>query len=204
MFNTKEKKERSLGTKLFLKPHRCSGTKCVTTRAPHGPGMHGKRRRGAISEVGIQLREKQKVKATYGLRERALSRIFSDASRNPGITGQMMLSLLELRIDNVIYRLGFAPSRSVARQLIGHGHITINGRRMDIPSHRVKIGDVLSIRKESKDNPVFKDLSESIKKYGAPVWLDLDKEKIQGKVKSMPKDLETSFDIHLVVDYYSK
>jgi small subunit ribosomal protein S4 len=204
MFNTKEKKERSLGTKLFLKPHRCTGPKCVTVRAPHAPGSHGKSRRRAPSEVGTQLREKQKIKATYGLREQAMRRVFEDASRNPGVTSQMILTILERRLDNIVYRLGFAPSRSVARQLVSHGHITVNGRRVDIPSYQVKMGDLIAIRKESKDHHVLKNLAERIKKYEAPVWLTLDKKKIEGKMSAMPKDVEMSFDVPLVVDYYSK
>ncbi len=204
MFNTKEKRERSLGTKLFLKPHRCAGPKCVTIRAPHGPGLHGKRRKGAGSEIGTQLREKQRIKATYGLREAAMKRIFENAAKNPGVTGQMILTLLESRLDNVVYRLGFALSRSVARQLVGHGHILVNSRRVDIPSYKVRIGDIISIRKGSKDNFVFKDLGERLKKYEAPVWLALDKEKVEGKMSVLPKDFDQSFDVHLVVDYYSK
>ena len=177
---------------------------CVTVRAPHGPGPHGKARRRAPSEVGLQLREKQKIKATYGLREQAMRRVFEKASKNPGVTSQMILNILERRLDNIVYRLGFALSRSVARQLVGHGHVTVNGRRVDIPSYEVKIGDVIAIRKESKDHAVLKDLAERLKKYAAPVWLALDKEKMEGKMAAMPKDVEMSFDVPLVVDYYSK
>lgn len=204
MFNTKEKRERSLGAKLFLKANRCTSPKCVTTRVPYGPGAHGKNRRGSSSEVSVQLREKQRIKATYGIREQAMRKIFADASRNPGVTGEMIISLLERRLDSVFYRLGFALSRSVARQLVGHGHVTVNGRRVDIPSYRVKVGDVVGVRKESREHPALKDLAERIKKYEAPVWLNLDKEKWEGKVVSLPKDVDQSFDVHLVVDYYSK
>lgn len=205
MFNTSEKRERSLGAKLFLKASRCMSPKCVTIRAPHGPGAHGKsRKRGSPSEVGLQLKEKQRIKATYGIREAAMRQIFEKASKNPGITGQMILVMLESRLDNVVYRLGLAPSRSVARQLVGHGHITVNGRRVDIPSYAVRIGDIISIRKESKDHPAFKDLAERVKKYEPPVWLGLDKEKMEGKALSPPKDIDILFDVHLVVDYYSK
>lgn len=204
MFNTKEKRERSLGAKLFLKAVRCTSPKCVTLRAPHGPGQHGKSRKGAPSEVASQLKEKQRIKATYGIREAAMRQVFEKASKNPGVTGQMIMNMLESRLDNVVYRLGFALSRSVARQLVGHGHVTVNGRRVDIPSYAVRIGDIIAIRKESKDHAVLKDLAERIKKYEPPVWLGLDKEKLEGKVLSAPKDIDILFDVHQVVDYYSK
>ena len=120
------------------------------------------------------------------------------------MTGQMIMTMLESRLDNVVFRLGFALSRSVARQLVSHGHIVVNRGRVTFPSYSVRVGDIISIRKESKDHPVLKDLSERLKKYEAPVWLGLDKEKIEGRVLSAPKDFEIPFDVHLVVDYYSK
>ena len=163
MFNTKEKKERSLGAKLFLKAQRCNSPKCVTLRVPHPPGAHGKDRKRAPGELSSQLREKQRVRASYGIREAAMRQIVERASKNPGVTGQMIMVLLESRLDNVVYRLGFALSRSVARQLVGHGHVAVNGRRVDIPSYLVRIGDIISIRKESKDHPAFKDLAERVK-----------------------------------------
>ncbi len=205
MFNTKEKKERSLGTKLFLKPYRCSSLKCVTTRRPQRPGVHGaKRRRGQLSEFGQQLKEKQKIKFSYGIREAQLKKIFSKAVKNPGITGPMIISYLEQRLDNAVFRLGLALSRSVARQLVSHGHIVVNGSKVTIPSYQVKTGDVIAIRPQSKDHPAFQDLAVSLKNYQAPVWLSLDKEKLEGKVVSPPKDFDILFDVSLVVDYYSK
>lgn len=204
MFNTKEKKERSLGTKLFLKAHRCNSPKCVVIRRPQLPGLHGESRRGALSEFGQQLREKQKIKFTYGVRENYFKKIFEMAAKNPGITGQMIMNFLEQRLDNVVFRLGLAPSRSIARQLVGHGHILVNGKKVTIPSYSVKVNDVIGIRPQSKDHPAFKDLAANLAKYEPPVWLKLDKDKLEGVVVSAPKDFEMPFDVNLVVDYYSK
>ena len=204
MFNTQEKQERSLGVKLFLKAHRCSSPKCVTSKNPYGPGPHGKSRKRAKSEMGEQIMEKQRFKASYGIREAAMRKVFQVASKNKGITGNTILTLLERRLDNVVYRLGLAPSRAIARQLVNHGHIHVNGRKVTIPSFLVKIGEVVSIRPESKGHPAFKELGESLKKYETPVWLTMDKEKMEGKVVGMPKDFEILFNINKVVDYYSK
>lgn len=204
MFNTQEKKERSLGTRLFLKATRSSSPKSAMVRRPHRPGEHGKDRRRAPSEFGKQLAEKQKFKAAYGLREAAIRQVFLKASKSTETTGPLFMSLLERRLDNVVYRLGFAPSRSVARQLIGHGHMMVNGRKVTIPSIMVRPNDVISIRPQSKDHAAFRTLSETLPKYQTPTWLTLDAEKMTGKVSSMPKDLEIPFDIALVIDYYSK
>ena len=204
MFSTQEKKERSLGVKLFLKPERCNSPKCVTVRRPQRPGLHGKMFRRQLSEFGSQLKEKQKIRFTYGIRERHFRKIFQSAAKNPGITGQMIFHILEKRLDNVVYRLGFAASRSVARQLVGHGHIMVNNRKVTIPSFQVKVGDIIYIRQQSREHPVLKDLTNHLKKYEPPIWLAMDQEKLQGKVLSEPKDLEISFDANLVVDYYSK
>jgi len=204
MFNTREKKERSLGVRLFLKGDRCSGPKCAVVRNPSRPGLHGKARRRALSEVGQQLQEKQKVQYSYGIREIYLRKVFEAASKNPGVTGEMVIATLERRLDNVVYRLGFTPSRSVARQLVGHGHFLVNGKRVNIPSYLVKIGDLISIRPQSKDHIVFKDLDENFKKAEPPIWLMRDNEKMEGEMDSLPKDCEMPFDINMIVDYYSK
>jgi small subunit ribosomal protein S4 len=205
MFDTREKKERSLGTKLFLKKDRCSSPKCVTVRRPHPPGMHGKRKsRRTASEFSQQLKEKQKIKFSYGLKESQMKNLFFKAIKNAGDTGVNVLQLLERRLDNVVFRLGFAPSRSVARQLVGHGHILVNGRKITAPSYRVAVGNKITIRPASRNHPIFKDLSLTLNKYEPPVWLNLDKEKIEGVMVGVPKDLETSFDVNMVVDYYSK
>lgn len=203
MFNTKEKKERSLGTHLFLKARRCNSQKCATIRRPSRPGMHGKRRR-SLSEMGEQLMEKQKIKFSYGIKESQMNKIFLKASKKRGVTGETILQLLERRLDNTVFRLGLAPSRSVARQLVSHGHIVVNGRKVTIPSFSVAVGNKIGIRPTSKDHPIFKEITETIKKYEPPVWLNLNKETLEGKVVGLPKDLEASFDVNMVVDYYSK
>jgi len=203
MFNTQEKKERALGVKLFLKAHRCNSPKCAAVRKAYRPGLHGKARHSS-SEVGQQLNEKQKIKVSYGIREAQMHKVFSLAAKNPGVTGNMIVQLLERRLDNVVFRLGLAPSRSVGRQLVSHGHIMVNGRKVTIPSYLVRVGDKITIRTESKDIAQFKDLSERFKKYETPLWLSLDKEKFAGEMVSLPKDLEVPFDVNMVVDYYSK
>jgi len=204
MFDTREKKERSLGTKLFLKAHRCNSPKCALERRQVKPGAHGAGRRGKKSEYGEQLNEKQKVRFTYGLRESQIRIIFEAASKKAGITGNTIIQLLERRLDNVVFRLGLAPSRSVARQLINHGHIMVNDKKVTIPSFSVKVGEKISIRPQSKDRIVFNDLSVNLLKYVAPLWLNLNPEKLEGKVISLPADIEFPFDINMVVDFYSK
>lgn len=204
MFNTREKRERSLGTRLFLKATRSASPKAAMVRRPHRPGEHGKDRRRAPSEFGKQLAEKQKFKAAYGLREAAIRQVFVKAAKSAATTGPLFLSLLERRLDNTVYRLGFAPSRSVARQLISHGHLMVNGRRVTISSMLVRPGDIITIRQQSKDHGALKTLGETLATYQTPTWLSMNVEKMEGKVLSMPKDLEMPFDIALVVDYYSK
>ena len=203
MFNTKEKQERSLGTKLFLKAARCNSPKCVSVRRPQRPGLHGKSYK-TLSEFGQQLKEKQKIRFTYGIREAQMELVFKKAAKNPGVTGEMIISILERRLDNVVYRLGIAPSRSVGRQLVGHGHILVNGHKVTIPSYQVRVGDTITIRPQSNEPPLLKDLGERLEKYEPPVWLALDAAKLEGKVLSAPKDFEISFDVNMVVDYYSK
>ncbi len=195
MFNTKEKRERSLGVKLGLKPERCLSPKCAATRKPYRPGVHAKRRADTPSEVKLQLREKQIIKATYGLREAAMRRAVKSGN---------LMAYLEKRLDNVVYRLGLALSRSIGRQLVGHGHILVNGRRVTIPSYQVKIGDIIAIRPQSRDHYLFKELNLNWKKIEAPVWLQRDEEKNEGKVVSEPKDPSMPVDLNLVIDYYSK
>jgi small subunit ribosomal protein S4 len=204
MFNTREKKERSLGTKLFLKAHRCSSAKCATVRRQTRPGAHGASRRGTKSEYGLQLNEKQKMRFTYGLRESKMRRIFETASKKEGVTGDIIVQLLERRLDNVIFRVGFAPSRSVARQIINHGHILVNDKRIRASSYSAKIGDKFSIRAQSKDNAIFKELPSILKKYDTPNWLLLDAEKMEGKMVALPTDINLIFNVNMIVDFYSK
>ena len=195
MFNTREKKERALGVRLGLKPERCLGPKCAVARRPNRPGVHGRRRLNAPSEIKQQLLEKQIIKATYGLRE---------AGMRKAVRSGRLLEFLERRLDNVVYRLGFTLSRSVARQLVSHGHILVNGRKVTIASYQVRIGDVISIRPQSQQHPAFQELNLNWKKTEAPAWLFRDEEKVTGKMISLPRDLDATFDTDLVIDYYSK
>mgnify|MGYP000944983554 CR=1 FL=1 len=204
MFDTRAKKERRLGTPLFLKPFRSATGKSAITRRPNKPGQHGAARRRSGSEFGKQLSEKQKVKATYGLRESQLRNIFVEANRSKMPTGQVVLSLLERRLDNVVFRMSIAPSRSVARQMVSHGHIFVNGRRASAPSTRLRANDVVTIRPQSKEFQIFKDTMERISKAQTPSWISINPQTGEGTVKSLPKDLDLGFDISLVVDYYSK
>ncbi len=199
-----EKKERALGVKLFLKGERCNSQKCAMIRRPYRPGMHGKRRRGAASEYAQQLLEKQKVKITYGLKEAQLYKLFKELMTKSDSLGQAVIGSLERRIDNTVFRLGFAPSRTSARQYVSHGHFLINNRKITIPSCLVKVNDIISIRPNSKKCLIFKNLPDIISKRALPGWLEIDKDKLEGRVKLLPKETEALFDINLVVDYYSR
>ena len=204
LLKAKEKKERALGTKLFLKSERCNSPKCAMIRRPYKPGVHGKsRKRKTLSEYGQQLLEKQKLKISYGIKEAQLRKIFQKAEKSIAI-GQTVIGLIERRLDNVIFRLGLAGSRIVARQLISHGHFFVNGKKIKISSAVLKIGDVVSIKPNSLPLLIFKELPNIINKYNPPAWLEVDNEKLEGKIKSSPIDIEVPFDINMVVDYYSR
>ena len=151
-----------------------------------------------------QLQEKQKIRFSYGLSDRQLSNMFEKISRRPGNMIENILQTLESRLDNVVYRLGFAESRSIARQLISHGHITVNGRKVTVSSYSVRIGQKIAVRNESKDHPYLKDMSERLKDYMVPSWLAVDPEKQEGTMLSKPEDVNVPFDINSVVDYYSR
>ena len=198
---------RRTGTKLMLKGERCFTEKCALERRNVPPGFHstGKRRR-KISDRGAQLMEKQKAKYTYGLLERQFRRFFEEAGRMPGITGENLLILLERRLDNVVFRLGFADSRSQARQIVRHGHFKLNGRKTDIPSCLVKLGDIIEWRKESTKSEYYKILVEKIEDKNVPVWLSLDKGNMVGKAMGLPsrEDIKTNFDEKAIVEYYSR
>ncbi|MEZ4156888.1 MAG: 30S ribosomal protein S4 [Candidatus Paceibacterota bacterium] len=203
MFDTRAKKERALGERLNLKPTRSYSDKSEVTKRPFRPGQHGKGRRRS-TEYGRQLTEKQKFRATYGLREGQMRRYFKVADHSDTATGEALMSLLERRLDNLVFRLGFAPSRSVARQLVSHGHIAVNGRKVTTPSRLMKTGEVISIRKGSEGHPVLAQAKERIAKYDAPAWLKLDGVKMTGSIASKTAKFDVPFDISLVVDYYSK
>ena len=203
MLPLKEKKERALGTKLFLKAERCSSPKCALTRRPYRPGMHGKSRK-VLSEYGRQLLEKQKIKISYGLNERQIRTIFQKALKKPAAIKDFIIRELETRLDNVVFKLGLASSRRIARQIVSHGHILVDGRKVSTPSFKVGVGDLISIRPQSKNLSNFKDLSNILKNYQPPAWLTLDKEKMEGKVLVFPQEVDGVFDISLVTDYYSR
>ncbi len=204
LLKAKEKKERALGVKLGLKAHRCDSPKCAMVRRPYRPGPHGKSRQKAPSEFGQQLAEKQKIMFSYGLREANMRKMFKEALHKKEAVTDTIVNLLERRLDNAVFRMGLAPSRITARQYIGHGHFLVNGRKVNIPSYQVKANDVIAVKPASKDILIFREVSESIKQYEAPTWISLNKEKLEGKIKSLPRDVEIPFDINLVVDYYSR
>ncbi|HOB90241.1 MAG TPA: 30S ribosomal protein S4 [Candidatus Colwellbacteria bacterium] len=198
-----EKTERRLGAKLFLKAERCLSAKCAEVKKPYAPGQHGKGRRRQ-GEYGKQMAEKQKVRFTYGLTEAEMKKAFSKSEQSKEPTDVALVKILESRLDNVVFQLGLAPSRRMASQLVGHGHITVNGRKTTIPSMRVRPGDKIAFRKESADHPVAKAAETRLKQYEPPTWLKLDKEKMIGEMVSEPKDIDLPFDLELVVNFYSK
>jgi small subunit ribosomal protein S4 len=196
---------RREGIKLFLKGDRCYTDKCGVERRPYPPGQAGKKR-PRDSEYRIQLREKQKAKRLYGLLEKQFRTYYGLASRQSGITGENLLRLLESRLDNVVYRLGFAKSRDEARQVVRHGHITVNGRRVDIPSYRVRPGDTVGIGAKARDLLVIKTSLVASEKIEVPGWLEVDIEKLSGKVLSLPEreQIDAPVREQLIVELYSK
>jgi small subunit ribosomal protein S4 len=174
-------------------------------RKPYAPGVHGKtRKHGALSDFGRQLQEKQKCKLSYGIDERALRRIFGGARRRKGSTAANLVELLESRLDNVVFRLGLAPSRTAARQLIVHGHVIVNGVKVRAPGYMVKMGDTISVRPESAGLTVFKNIKESLKKYEPPAWLQIDAETLTGKILNVPGETEVPFEANALVETFSK
>jgi small subunit ribosomal protein S4 len=197
---------RREGMKLFLKGERCYKEKCAIERRNAPPGQHGMGRRRKVRAYGLQLREKQKLRRIYGLLEGQFRRTFDDANRRKGVTGENLLQLLELRLDNVVYSLGFATSRTQARQLVRHGHIQVSGRRVDIPSFRVRIGMEIGIREKSQKNVHIAEAVEFAQGRGIPPWLELDTDKLQGKVLEIPVREDVRFPIQeqLIVELYSR
>jgi small subunit ribosomal protein S4 len=192
--------------KLFLKGDRCYTDKCAIERRNYPPGQHGQGRRRKVSEYAVQLREKQRLKRMYGLMESQFRRYFEMAEVSRDITGEVLLTLLERRLDNMVYRMGMATSRSEARQLIRHRHFTVNGRRVDIPSFLTKVGDQIVVRERSREKDVFKRAIEISQRRGVPEWLELDATSFAGKVKRLPAREELTMPINerLVVELYSK
>jgi len=197
---------RREGMKLYLKGERCYTEKCAIEKRNLPPGQHGKARRAKLAGYGLQLREKQKVKRTYGILENQFRRYFEAAERQRGITGETLLQLLERRLDNVVYRLGFSTSRAQARQLVRHGHFLVNGRRADIPSLSLKVGDVVSLRPGSARNPAILHAMEEAKGRGIPEWLAFDAEKVAGRVVALPSREQINLPVQeqLIVELYSK
>lgn len=189
-----------------MKGARCFSQKCALVRNSNPPGIHGAKRRRAGSEYGVQLKEKQRMKRSYGLRETQFRNYFETAYGKKAVTSVVLAQILETRLDSVVFRLGFVESRSQARQAVGHGHFTVNGRRVDIPSYQVKAGDIVAIRSQSAGKVLFKDLKGAIKKYEPPAWLSLDKDQLKGEVKRIPEfeEIEMPFDLHLITEFYSK
>ena len=196
---------RRENARLFLKGDRCYGDKCSFERRSYPPGQHGQRR-SKLSDYGVQLREKQKVKRMYGLLEKQFRSYFERAERMKGVTGANLLVLLERRLDNIAYRLGFATSRNQARQLVRHSHVMVNGHKVNIPSYLVKVGDVVTIREKSRKSPILLESLETVARRGVPGWLELEKENFTGTVKAFParEDLTMPISEQLIVELYSK
>ncbi|PID39631.1 MAG: 30S ribosomal protein S4 [Proteobacteria bacterium] len=192
--------------KLFLKGDRCYSDKCAFDRRGYAPGEHGQRRRGKPSDYGIQLREKQKVKNTYGLSEKQFRLTFKKADRQKGITGTNLLVLLERRLDNVVYRMGFTNSRTQGRHFVRHNHFLVNGKRVNIPSYLVKVGDVIEISEKSRKVQSILDSMDAVIRRGLPQWVGIEKENFKGEIKSLPvrEDLTLPMQEQLIVELYSK
>jgi small subunit ribosomal protein S4 len=200
---------RREGEKLFLKGERCVSPKCALERRPYPPGLHGKQaqfRRRKASDYGLQLRAKQKAKRVYGVMERQFRRYFEEAERHRGLTGTNLLVLLESRLDSVVYRLGFAASRPQARQLVRHGHMAVNGRKVNIPSYLVEPGDVVEVRPSSRQKALFREIALDLEHRSVPQWLSRDDETMVGHVLALPEraDIDVALEEQLIVEYYSR
>ena len=196
---------RREGQKLFLKGERCYTDKCGLSRRAYAPGQHGQGRK-KLSGYGLQLREKQKARRYYGVLEGQFRHYFELANKKAGVTGENLLAILESRLDNVVYRLGFGTSRPEARQLVRHGHFTVNGKKVNIPSYLVKVGDVIAIKEDSKSSEKIKNVIEITASRIVPKWLDLDNNTLTGKVVAVAEreDIDLPLEEHLIVELYSK
>jgi len=198
---------RREGMKLFLKGERCHSEKCAIEKRNFIPGQHGQARAKKIVGYGLQLREKQKVRRVYGILERQFRNTYEKAAHAKGITGELLMSALERRLDSVIYRMGFGVSRSQARQIVRHGHIEVNGRKCDIPSAIVKVGDVVSVREKSKKNATILAARDATAHAPAPNWIDVDREALRGRIQGLPKReelVQIQLNEQLIVELYSK
>ena len=196
---------RREGAKLFLKGTRCYTKKCAFERRPTPPGQHGVRRR-KVGEYGLQLREKQKVRHTYGVLERQFRNYFIDAASHPGVTGENLLRSLDLRLDNVVYRMGIASSRAQARHFVGHGHLSVNGRPTNVASYQLKPGDKIEVRESRRGREPFKVAKETLRNHQPPEWLSIDAGSLSGNVVTPPSRDQMALDLNeqLVVEYYSR
>ena len=197
---------RREGVKLYLKGERCYSPKCAMERRPYPPGQHGQKRARRPSDYAVRLREKQKLRRIYGISERQFRNLFEEASKKKGVTGSVFLGLLESRLDNVVYRLGFAVSRRQARQLVRHGHLTVNGRRVDLPSYRVRPGDEIAVAEKSRNLELIRQNLEAMKGRKVGPWLSLDVEGMKGKFLRLPdrEDLALPVNEQLVIEFYSR
>lgn len=197
---------RAEGTKLFLKGDRCYTEKCAINKRNYKPGQHGQSRRVKVSEYGIRLREKQKLRRFYGLNESQFRRFYASASKMAGQTGHNFLRLLEMRLDNVVYRFGIGVSRPQARQFVRHGHVTVNGRKVDIPSYLVKAGDTIAIGEGSRDKTLIKENIEVAASRTIPEWLQFDAERQEGRILALPnrEQIEVPVKEQLVVEFYAR
>jgi len=197
---------RREGMKLFLKGERCYKEKCAIERRNAPPGQHGGMRRRKVRAYGLQLREKQKLRRVYGVLEGQFRRTFAEASRRKGVTGETLLQLLELRLDNVVYSLGFATSRSQARQLVRHGHIEVDGKRVNVPSFRVRQGMQIAVAEKSRSNQLIKEALEFAQGRGIPSWLELEADALRGRVAEQParEDIRIPIQEQLIVELYSR
>lgn len=197
---------RREGEKLFLKGDRCNTEKCAIERRAYAPGQHGRDRRLRITAYGLQLREKQKARRIYGIMEKQFRNYFHEAARLPGVTGVNLLQILEARLDNLVYRLGFAPSRPSARQLVLHGHFTVNGRKASVPSYRVRPGDVISVRDTSRGLPLIQESAETRAGRDLPEWLESNPKTMKGRFLRVPsrETIPTTIQENMIVELYSK
>ena len=196
---------RREGTKLYLKGDRCYSDKCAFSKRSYAPGQHGQARK-KVSEYGIQLREKQKARRIYGILEGQFRAYFDKADRQKGVTGENLLVLLERRLDNVVFRLGFGSSRNQSRQLVRHGHFTVNGRKVDIPSYLIKPGDVVAVAESSKESPLIKQMAEGLSSKTVSAWLEMSAADLSGKVLRYPtrEEIDIPIQEQLIVELYSR
>lgn len=196
---------RREGSKLYLKGDRCYTDKCAVARRTYAPGQHGMNKK-KLSEYGVQLREKQKVRRIYGVLEKQFREYFVEAERQKGVTGENLLRLLELRLDNVVYRMGFGESRAEARQLVRHGHFLVNGKKVNIPSYQIKLNDLIAVKPDSKNTEKFKELAENSAARTVPQWLSVNPEMMEARVVALParEDIDIPIEEHLIVELYSR